>query len=157
LDEGQQLEKSLGSVNYRVWHCQRCDYHTLQIERRWISSFSECQACGYRTKEVTESIITDPTYTAPGAKEITKRCHHCGFLHQETIILPMFPPPTHYGHSQSSSFDTSDSYGSSFSSFGVDTSSSSSDSSSSWSDSGSSSSDSFSGGSSSGDGSSGSW
>ena len=143
LDAGQKLEKSLGAVNYQVWQCRRCDYQTLRSKNSLFSSFSKCQGCGYRTLQVSDSIIAHPTHYAPGVKEITKNCHHCQYFDQQNFVLPMLPPPTHYEHSQSSSFSTSD--------FGGSSSSSSSF------DSGSSSSSSSDGGSSSGDGASGSW
>ena len=154
LDDGQRLEKSLGSVNYQLWQCPKCGHHDLQAENRWLSSFAGCHSCGYRAMESNEMITIHPTQLTPGEKLIDKICHHCGFHRSETVILPMLPEDTQsrYSHSQYNALESGASYTS-----GFDSSSSSFDSSSSSFDSGSSSSGSFDGGSSSGDGASGSW
>jgi uncharacterized protein len=147
LDDGQRLEKSLGSVNYQLWQCPRCGHHDLQAQNRWLSSFAGCHSCGYRAMEVNEMITIHPTQLTPGEKLIDKLCRYCGFRRSETIILPMLPQISRpgYNHSQYNAFESDTSYTSSF------------DSGSSSFDSGSSSSGSFDGGSSSGDGASGSW
>jgi len=152
LDDGQKLEKSLGSVDYLVWQCPKCGDHYLQGRPRWLSSFAGCHACGYRAMKVSELIAIHPTHVTPGEKQIDKECYRCGFRRCETVILPILPGHTQsgYDHSQYSAFGAND--------FGSGASSTSgSDSGSSSFDSGSSSSGSFDGGSSSGDGASGSW
>jgi uncharacterized protein len=166
LDDGQKLEKSLGSVDYQVWQCPKCGYHDLQSQYRWLSSFAGCHSCGYRTMKLGERITVHPTEFSTGEKQIDKECYRCGFRRCETDILPMLPShiPSGYGHSQYSASDSDDlvsgvSYASSYDSGGssYDSGSSSYDSGSSSYDSGSSSSGSYDGGSSSGDGASGSW
>src|SRR5262245_43430461 len=152
LDDGQKLEKSLGSVDYEVWQCPKCGIHDLKAQYRWISSFAGCHSCGYRTMKVGEMITVHPTEYSPGEKQIDKECHRCGFRRCEAVILPPLPQYTQssYSHSQDSAFGAND--------FGSGASSSSGfDSGGSSFDSGSSSGGSFDGGSSSGDGASGSW
>jgi uncharacterized protein len=152
LDDGQKLEKSLGSVDYQVWQCPKCGYHDLQSQYRWLSSFAGCHSCGYRTMKVGELITVHPTEFSPGEKQIDKECYRCGFRRCEAVILPPLPQHTQssYSHSQHSAFGAND--------FGSGASSSSGfDSGGSSFDSGSSSGGSFDGGSSSGDGASGSW
>jgi len=142
LDDGQRLEKSLGSVNYQLWQCPKCGHHDLQAQNRWLSSFAGCHSCGYRAMEVNETITIHPTQLTSGEKLIDKICHHCGFHRSETVILPMLPQDT---HSQYNAIESNTSYTSGF------------DSGSSSFDSGSSSGGSFDGGGSSGGGASGSW
>src|SRR5262245_21990609 len=36
LDDGQKLEKSLGSVVYQVRRCPKCGHHDLQSQYRWL-------------------------------------------------------------------------------------------------------------------------
>jgi uncharacterized protein len=147
LDDGQRLEKSLGSVNYWLWQCPRCGHHDLQAQSRWLSPFAGCHSCGYRAMKVSEMITIHPTQFTPGEKLIDKICHYCGFHRSETIILPTLPQDTRpeYNRSQYNAFESNTSYTSGFDSGGSSF------------DSGSSSSGSFDGGSSSGDGASGSW
>jgi uncharacterized protein len=154
LDDGQKLEKSLGSVDYEVWRCPKCGIHDLKAQNRWVSSFAGCHSCGYRTMKVGELITVHPTEYSPGEKQIDKECYRCGFRRCEAVILPPLPQHTHshYGASGSDDLVTGVSYASSY-----DSGSSSYDSGSSSYDSGSSSSGSYDGGSSSGDGASGSW
>src|SRR5262245_43580591 len=152
LDDGQKLEKSLGSVDYEVWQCPKCGIHDLKAQYRWFSSFAGCHSCGYRTMKVGELITAHPTEFSPGEKQIDKECYRCGFRRCEAVILPPLPQHTQssYDHSQHSAFGVND--------FGSGASSSSSfDGGGSSFDSSSSSGDSFGGGSSSGDGASGSW
>jgi uncharacterized protein len=152
LDDGQKLEKSLGSVEYEVWQCPKCGIHDLKAQYRWFSSFAGCHSCGYRTMKVGELITVHPTEFSPGEKQIDKECYRCGFRRCEAVILPPLPQHTQssYSHSQHSAFGAND--------FGSGASSSSGfDSGGSSFDSGSSSGGSFDGGSSSGDGASGSW
>jgi uncharacterized protein len=155
LNDGQKLEKSLGSVVYRVRRCPKCGHHDLQSQYRWLSPFAGCHSCGYRTMKVGALITVPPTEFSAGVKQINKDCRRCGFSRREAVILPALPPSTNHtrpshDHSQYSSFGAND-YGSGASS------TSSYDSGSSSYDSGSSSSGSYDGGSSSGGGASGSW
>src|SRR5262245_50595303 len=60
LDDGQKLEKSLGSVDYEVWQCPKCGTHDLKAEYRWFSSFAGCHSCGYRTMNVGGTIHVHP-------------------------------------------------------------------------------------------------
>lgn len=152
LDDGQKLEKSLGSVDYQVWQCPKCGHHDLQAQYQWLSSFAGCHSCGYRAMKTNELITLHPTEFSPGEKQIDKECHCCGFRRCETVILPivLLHTQSSYDHSQHSAFGVSD--------FGSGASSNSSfDSGGSSFDSGGSSGGSFDGGSSSGDGASGSW
>ena len=159
LDDGQKLEKSLGSVDYEVWQCPKCGIHDLKAQYRWISSFAGCHSCGYRTMKVGELITVHPTEYSPGEKQIDKECYRCGFRRCETGALPPLPQHTQssYAHSEHSAFGADDFGSGATSSSGFDSGGSSFNSGGSSFDSGSSSGGSFDGGSSSGDGASGSW
>jgi len=145
LDDGQKLEKSLGSVDHQVWQCPKCGHHDLQSQYRWLSSFAGCHSCGYRTMKVGELITVHPTEFSTGEKQVNEECYRCGFRRCKTDILPMITSyvrsgydHSHHSASSSDHFMSGASYTSSF-------------------DSGGSSSSSYGGGSSSGDGASGSW
>jgi uncharacterized protein len=144
LDSGQKLEEELKSVNYDVWRCPGCNYHTLHNHRgRFFSSFRRCLECGYNAVSVGTTQLVPPTYSSTGSRSVTKDCRHCDYHHEEIVIVPKLTS----SDDDDSGFwgsddDDSSFWGSSDSSFGGDRSSSRG---------------SFGGGGSSGRGASGKW
>ncbi len=160
LDSGQKVEELLESVNYDVWKCPACNFHTLQGYQRWTSRYETCPQCNYRTCTTKAETIDLPSYTSSGTKLITRDCRHCKHHDEDRITLPMLIPSEEPddtdsdGHSSSRSFwsgSRSSSHRSSSSSHSWSSSRSSSNSRSS------SSSRSSSGGRSRGGGASGKW
>ena len=49
LTSGQKLEEVIASIDYDVWQCPNCNYHTLLSYQRWFSGYRHCPSCGYRT------------------------------------------------------------------------------------------------------------
>jgi uncharacterized protein len=100
LDSGQKLEEVLASIDYDVWRCPNCNYHTLLSYQRWMSGFRRCSSCGYRTLRVSSRTLVAPTYTSTGTREITERCQHCDHNRTHTVTIPRL---THSSNSSSSS------------------------------------------------------
>lgn len=88
LDSGQKLEELLKSIDYDVWKCPSCNYHTLHGYSSWFSGYRRCPNCSYRTVKVTSETLRQPTYTSTGRKRVTKDCRNCSYRQQETIIIP---------------------------------------------------------------------
>ncbi len=89
LDSGQKVEEVLASVDYDVWKCPACNYHTLQGYKRWSSSFAQCPQCNYRTLKSDSRTIAEPTYASSGTKLISQDCRHCKHHNEDRVILPM--------------------------------------------------------------------
>lgn len=130
LDSGQQIEELLNAIDYDVWQCPQCNFHTLHSYRNWLSGRLQCPQCRYHTVVVTSTTLIHPTYTATGEQKVTQDCHHCDYHHEAIVILPRKQQEAKVSSSNSFSSDTGSS---------------------------SSSSNHFGGGSSSGGGASGSW
>jgi len=111
LDSGQKVEELLQSVDYDVWKCPTCNFHTLQGYNRWASGFGQCPKCNYRTLKTDSQTISQPTYTSTGEKRITRDCRHCKYHTAERVTLPMLTrtedTTSTYSSSHSSSSHTS--------------------------------------------------
>ncbi len=88
LDSGQKVEEVLASVNYDIWKCPQCSYHTLYKYNALLSSFRRCSGCGYRTMTVYSQVDVRPTYTSTGSKTITENCRHCNHHRSHNVVLP---------------------------------------------------------------------
>jgi uncharacterized protein len=89
LDSGQKIEEVLAAVDYDVWKCEACNYHTLHGYNRWFSAFKQCPQCSYRTLQTDSRTISSPTYTSTGTRLITRNCRHCSYHSEQRVTLPM--------------------------------------------------------------------
>ena len=109
LDNGQQVEERVGSVDYDVWKCGACSHHFTLRYPKWVSGFAKCPQCHNRTKSSTEKVIERASTTSRGSARVVERCAFCSFRREYTKILPRI---------ESSSSSSSGSSSSSSSSFG---------------------------------------
>ena len=88
LEEGQQAEERIKSVDYDVWKCGACGHHfTLRYPKRF-SSYSRCTQCHNRTKSSTETILAAATTTSSGSARVVETCAFCTFRREYTKVLP---------------------------------------------------------------------
>ncbi len=111
LDSGQKMEEMLQSVDYDVWKCPACDYHTLQGYGGWFKRHKSCPKCHYQTLLVTHERVVEPTYTHGGKERITRNCQNCHYNDKQMVYLPML---TRSDDSSGGSWGGSSSGGSSF-------------------------------------------
>jgi uncharacterized protein len=130
LSAAEQAEERVGSVDYDVWWCGRCQDVLVLDYSAIFSSYSSCPRCSRRTRSSTSSTEVYATEYSTGLVRVDETCASCDYRNSYTRTTSQLPSSS----SSSSSYDSSSS-----------SSSSSSDSSS------------FGGGSSDGGGSSGSW
>lgn len=88
LTSGQRVEEKLGSVDYEVWKCERCNFYRLRGDNRWGSRRKHCPNCGYKTLQVISRIAKAATYTSTGLQEIVRECAHCELHDRRTVVLP---------------------------------------------------------------------
>ncbi len=131
LDEGEQEEERIGSIDYDVWLCPNCEHYEQKDYKKLFTQYKRCPQCSYRTSSTDSTVVDQPTYHSSGTRQHRQTCNHCTLDKIWTTTIPRLQ------RTESSS---------SSSSFGSSSSSRSSSSSSS-----------FGGGRSSGGGSSGKW
>ena len=106
LNEGQQTEEALGSVDYQVHLCPSCDHSRTFRRERWFTGYSRCPSCAMRTRKTTRRTLIAATQYSGGRVEITETCGHCSYDHSYQRSTPALPPP-----SSSSSSSSSGSFG----------------------------------------------
>jgi len=155
LNENEQLEERLGSVDYKIWVCPACGELKKTSSVRWFSGYQNCPRCAVRALKVDSWTVEEATYDHGGLVRTDENCAKCAYHNSYTRSTPRRVRTESRSYSSTSSSSVSSA--SAFRSSSSSSSSSSSGSRSSGSSSSSSSGSGFSGGSSSGGGASGSW
>jgi len=114
LDELQQLEESLGGVDYEVWVCDESSEVVIETKLRHVSRIDDCPACGRRTMRHTEHLVRSATRWHDGLRRYEYQCLNpaCRRVHTRDEVIPRIV------ETSSSSWSSSSSSGSSFSSGG---------------------------------------
>ena len=89
LDTGQQVEEKIGSVDYDVWACARCEAVRIVPHRKWFSGYEDCPTCTRRAVKRTSRQLVAPTYSSHGEREVWLSCKNCGYSRQSKETLPM--------------------------------------------------------------------
>ena len=92
LEEGQQAEERIGSVDYDVWKCRACGHHYTLRYPKWSSRYTQCPQCHHRTTSSTETVIAPATSTASGSARVVETCAFCTFRREHTKVLPRNQP-----------------------------------------------------------------
>lgn len=88
LEPGERREESLKSVDYDVWLCPSCGYHTTLSYNSLFSRYQTCSKCRHRTLSETSKTLVSSTYSSTGTAEVTQDCKHCGHHHTYTRTIP---------------------------------------------------------------------
>jgi uncharacterized protein len=88
LEEGQQAEERIKSVDYDVWKCGACGHHFTLRYPKWFSGYARCTQCHNRTKSSTEKVIAAATTTSSGSARVIETCAFCTFRREYTKVLP---------------------------------------------------------------------
>lgn len=93
LSTDQQFEQEIGSIDYRVFHCDECQ--TVVVRRKLFGGFSECPQCGRRSVRLKSYILKEPTHTREGIREIEQKCVHpaCNFHRRRQSRITRKRPP----------------------------------------------------------------
>jgi uncharacterized protein len=92
LEEGQQAEERIKSVDYDVWKCGSCGHHFTLRYPKWMTSYARCPQCHHRTKSSTENTIVAATTTSSGTAQVIETCAFCTFHREHTKTLPRIQP-----------------------------------------------------------------
>src|SRR5688572_11293646 len=88
LQEGQQAEERIGSVDYDVWKCGSCGHHFTLRYPKWVTSYAKCPQCHHRTQSSTEQVIAAATTMSSGSARVVETCAFCTFRREYTKELP---------------------------------------------------------------------
>lgn len=84
LSAGQQTEESVGSVDYDVWWCGRCDDVLVLDYSSWFSGHSKCPQCHNRTRTSRTTTLQRATEYSGGLERIDESCAHCSYTNSYT-------------------------------------------------------------------------
>ena len=88
LEPGQQLEESLGSVDYDVWACLECEDVIRHRYGKLFTRYSRCPHCDYITVHKIESTLVQANYSHGGKVQVRESCSHCDYHRRYTYITP---------------------------------------------------------------------
>lgn len=78
LGRGEQDEERVGSIDWDVWTCGRCDAVVLRPHEKWFSGIERCSKCKRKTLRSTRRTLRAATTMSEGLEEVTTTCAHCG-------------------------------------------------------------------------------
>jgi uncharacterized protein len=102
LDAGQRTEERIGSVNYEVLICARCQASRTLRHSKWFSGRSRCSACGYKTEKSTSVTLVQATYDSGGSVQVTEDCANCNRHYTYTRSTARLTRPSSSSSSSSS-------------------------------------------------------
>ena len=107
LNEAQQIEEHLGSVDYDVWACLECD-DVLSIRYgRLFTRYSNCPECRYVTVHKIEQVLVAANYTRGGSVQVREDCRHCSYHRRYTYHTPKLVKSSSSSSGGGSSFGSS--------------------------------------------------
>lgn len=111
LDKGQQLEEEIGSIQYNVHQCPKCQHVRTFSVNRLLSGYSKCPQCDLRSRTTHTVTLRAATQYSTGLKEINEQCVNCSYSHTSTRVTPRLPKPTTSSGSSSGGFGGGGSFG----------------------------------------------
>lgn len=94
LSSGEQVEEQIGSVDYDVWACLGCDEVLKYRYGRFLTRYSRCPKCRYKTKSKISKTIRAATTSRGGKVRVTESCEHCRYRNTYTYSTPKLPKPS---------------------------------------------------------------
>ncbi len=88
LEEPQQIEERIGSVDYDVWGCARCKEILKLRYGKLFTRFSKCPKCWYITVLQVRKVIRYANYTVGGKVRVVEDCKSCSYSHDYTYLTP---------------------------------------------------------------------
>lgn len=110
LGAAQLKEESIGSVDYDVWFCGRCNDALVLRYGAFFTAYSSCPQCNAKTKRSNTTTLRHATEYQGGLQQIDEHCEHCSYRNSYTRTTARI---TRSSSSSSSSWSSSSS-GSSF-------------------------------------------
>lgn len=83
LSSSQTTEESIGSVDYDVWWCGRCNDVLMLRYGAIFTRYSACPSCSAKTKTSNTTTLISATEYSTGLQQIDEQCANCS--HQKTF------------------------------------------------------------------------
>lgn len=79
LEEPEQVEEWLGSVDYDVWGCAPCEEIIKVRYGKLFTRYSKCPSCWYITVLKVEDVLQRATYNIGGIVRVSEDCKSCNY------------------------------------------------------------------------------
>lgn len=81
LREDENLEQHLGSVDYDIWRCQKCQRSAVFSHKKLFAPYQECPRCHRRTLTTRTVLDAEPTMWQDGWASDVTECQNprCGY------------------------------------------------------------------------------
>ena len=112
----EQLEESLGSVDYDVWACRECNEALKLRYGALFTKYSICPVCDRRTKSRAETTVRAASYSSGGLVRVDETCVNCDYANSHTYVTPRLERPR--SSRRAGSFGSGGSFGGGGRSFG---------------------------------------
>lgn len=89
LEDAQELEERIKSVDYDVWACPACAQRLVLAYPRAFSRHHRCPQCKNRTATESVETLHEATESSTGLERVTETCEYCKFSHPFTRKTPM--------------------------------------------------------------------
>ncbi len=88
LLDPEMVEENLGSVDYDVWACLKCEEVLKLRYGRLFTRYSKCPDCWYVTVFKIENTMIPATYSHGGSVRVSEDCKSCSFHRTYTYRTP---------------------------------------------------------------------
>lgn len=93
LSAARQLEETLGSRDYDVWKCGKCNSVVVYAYDKVFSGYSECPNCKAKTyKRQYDTVVYPATTLREGLAKTVYECKNCGHRGEKLTAIPKKPP-----------------------------------------------------------------
>ncbi len=104
LTPGQRTEERIGSIDYDVWQCGRCNNVLVLDYGKFFSGYSKCGGCSSKALKSTSTTLSAATEYSEGLVQIDEHCAHCNHQSSYTRSTPRITRSDDSSSSSSSSF-----------------------------------------------------
>jgi uncharacterized protein len=88
LNEGQETEERVNSVQYDVWYCPADETVEVCSYNRWFSGYSQCKFCSRKTLSTNSVTLRQATQYSTGTSKVYFNCEHCKKNWTEMHVIP---------------------------------------------------------------------
>ena len=79
LDEPERTEEYLGSVDYDIWGCAKCEEIIKLRYGKLFTRYSKCPDCWYITVLTVKDVLRRATYSRGGKVRVVEDCKSCSY------------------------------------------------------------------------------